>query len=60
MLQAFELEAQVGLPASARHCRRKSELKQYQHPEKLSFFIFLYGSQEAPSVMKKASDRSGA
>ena len=46
-LRTVELEAQVGSPTinSARRPRRKSELKQYQQPEKLQFFKFVLGTR---------------
>ena len=44
-LRAVELEAQVRSPTSARRPRRKSELEQYQQPEKLQFFKFVLGTR---------------
>ena len=41
-LRRAELENQVDSPTIARRCRRKSELKQYQQPEKLPFFKFVH------------------
>lgn len=54
-LQTDKLEAQVGLPTIARRSRRIPELKQYQQPQKLSFFKLVYGCQRCvkPFLIKK-------
>lgn len=67
-LRAVELDDQVGHPSSAQLPGLKSELKQYQEPDKPPFFKFVFWYQrygqlclsEVRFVMKRASTRSGS